>query len=81
MANRGVITASEFDALVARAYGRKYDRLNSYNGLAWSNGSGGTTTVYQDSYQIVINGTNLTASQVIDEIERRKRYAVYGYGG
>ena len=78
MYNAGAITASEYQALMANAYGRHWDNMKSYGGLAWQNGSGGTTKIYNDSYQIIINGTNLSESQVIDEIERRKRLGIWG---
>ena len=59
MYNAGAITASEYQALMANAYGRHWDNMKSYGGLAWQNGSGGTTVIYSGGISVTIEGTNI----------------------
>ena len=68
MAAAGMITASEYDALMAKAYGSKYDRLTSYNGTSWQNGAGGTTVVYTGDFKFTIDGTNLSADEIAQAV-------------
>lgn len=71
MRDNQMITASEFDALVANLKGVKYDRVNSVNGTSWQNGSGNTTIVYNGDMRFVIDGTNLDYERIASAVMRK----------
>ena len=74
MADAGMITASEFNALVAKKLGTgNYDQLYTYNGSAWKNGSGGTTIVYTGEMKFIIEGTNLSAEEIAVAVTEKQR--------
>ena len=68
-----MITASEYDALVAGLNGIHYDRVKSYNGTSWNNGSGGTTVVYSGDMKFTIEGTNLSADEIAEAVLRKQQ--------
>lgn len=68
-----MITASEFDALVAGINGISYDRVRSYEGSAWHNGNGGTTIVYSGDMKFTIEGTNLSADEIAEAVTRKQQ--------
>ena len=73
MRDNQMITASEYDALVAGLSGVKYDRVNTYNGTSWNNGSGGTTLVYTGDMKFTIEGTNLSADEIAEAVIRKQQ--------
>lgn len=79
MRDAQMITATEFDALVANLNGIKYDRVRSYKGGSWSNGSGGTTIIYTGDFKFTIEGTNLSAEEIAVAVTRQyERWASSG---
>lgn len=73
MRDNQMITASEYDALVSGLKGVKYDRVNSYNGTSWNNGTGGTTLVYTGDMKFTIEGTNLSADEIAEAVIRKQQ--------
>jgi len=71
MYQRGLITLSEYNSLISDAYGTNWDRVSAFEGGSYHNGTGGTTIIYSGDMHIVIDGTNLSAKQIADELERR----------
>ena len=73
MADAGMITASEFNALVAKKLGSgNYDQLYTYEGSSWKNGSGGTTIVYTGDMKFTIEGTNLSAEEIAVAVTKQQ---------
>lgn len=74
MADAGMITASEFNALVAKRLGSgNYDQLYTYEGSSWKNGSGGTTIVYTGDMKFTIEGTNLSAEEIAVAVTKKQQ--------
>lgn len=73
MRDNQMITATEYDALVAGLNGVKYDRVNTYNGTSWNNGTGGTTLVYTGDMKFTIDGTNLSADEIAEAVIRKQQ--------
>ena len=80
MFDKQMITESEYEALIAGIEGIHYDRAKTYNGMAWSNGSGGTTIIYNGDMRFIIEGTNLSADQIAEAtIRKQKQLATTGH--
>jgi len=71
MYRRGLLTLSEYNSLVSDAYGKPWDKVNTFANGSFQNGSGGTTVVHYGAITIQIDGTNLSAKEIADELERR----------
>ena len=72
MFQKGLITASEYQGLLADMNGLNYDRMRTYEGGAWQNGRGGVTNVYYGDMKFEINGTNLSAEQIAEAVTRKQ---------
>lgn len=70
MFEKQMITASEYYALLAGLNGIHYDNMRTYDGYAWQNGTGGTTMIYYGDLKFTIDGTNLSAEEIAEAIER-----------
>lgn len=71
MFQKGLITASEYQGLLADINGLNYDRMRTYHGGSWNNG-GGVTNVYYGDMKFEINGTNLSADQIAEAVTRKQ---------
>lgn len=71
MYEKGMITESEFSALLRGIQGARYDSVRTSGSYAWNNGRAGTTNVYYGDLKFTINGTNLSADQIADAVARR----------
>jgi phage-related protein len=72
MFQKGLITASEYQGLLADINGLNYDRMRTYQGGSWQNNRGGTTIVYNGDMKFEINGTNLSAEQIAEAVTRKQ---------
>ena len=77
MYQKQMITGSEYQALINGLKGVNYDRMRSYNGTAWQNGSGGRTIVYNGDFKFEIVGTNLSADQIAEAVARKQAQLAY----
>ena len=73
MRDKGMITGSEWEALVKGLDGVSYDRMRTYGGNAWQNGKGGTTIVYYGDLKFTIDGTNLSAEEIAEAVTRKQK--------
>lgn len=73
MARNGMITASEYEALVSKALGLTYSQMKTYNGFAYQKGTAGTTTVYSGDLKFTIDGTNLSVDDIAEAVLRKMR--------
>ena len=73
MRDKGMITGSEWEALVRGLDGVSYDRMRTYGGNAWQNGKGGTTIVYYGDLKFTIDGTNLSAEEIAEAVTRKQK--------
>jgi len=71
MYEKGMITESEFSALLRGIQGARYDSVRTSGSYAWNNGRAGTTNVYYGDLKFTINGTNLSADQIADAVARK----------
>ena len=72
MFQKGLITASEYQGLLADINGLNYDRMKTYKGGSWNNG-GGVTNVYYGDLKFEIVGTNLSADQIAEAVTRKQK--------
>lgn len=73
MFQKGMLTASEYQGLLADMNGLNYDRMKVYEGGSWNSGSGGTTVVYYGDLKFTINGTNLSAQEIAEAVTRKQK--------
>lgn len=73
MRDKGMITGSEWEALVRGLDGVSYDRMRTYGGNAWQNGKGGTTVIYYGDLKFTIDGTNLSAEEIAEAVTRKQK--------
>lgn len=73
MRDNGMITGTEWEALVKELDGVSYDRMRTYGGNAWQNGKGGTTVIYYGDLKFTIDGTNLSAEEIAEAVTRKQK--------
>ena len=73
MRDKGMITGTEWEALVSGLSGVSYDRMRTYGSNAWQNGKGGTTIIYYGDLKFTIDGTNLSAEEIAEAVTRKQK--------
>lgn len=73
MRDKGMITGTEWEALVRGLSGVSYDRMRTYGSNAWQNGKGGTTIIYYGDLKFTIDGTNLSAEEIAEAVTRKQK--------
>ena len=71
MYNKGVLSFSEYTALLADINGKKYDNVYTLSGSEYYRGSGGTTNINYGGIEIKIDGTNLSADQIAEKVQKK----------
>lgn len=69
--SKGLLTASEYAAMVSKLTGENYDNVLTYGDGTYWTGSGGSTNISQDNISIVINGDGLDSHEIAEEVIRQ----------
>lgn len=70
MLSKGLLTASEYAAMISEATGKNYDNVLTFGDGAYWSGGGGSTNISQDNISIVINGSDKDAKEIAEEVIR-----------
>lgn len=71
MFSKGILSFSEYTALVSKANGRNYDNVYTYQGSEYYKGSGGSTNINYGGIEIRIDGSNLNADQIAEKVQKK----------
>lgn len=71
MLHKGILTVSEYTALVSKVNGKNYDNVYTYKGSEYYKGSGGSTSINYGGIEIRIDGSNLNADQIAEKVQKK----------
>lgn len=71
MFRKGILSVSEYTALVSKVNGRNYDNVYTYQGSEYYKGSGGSTNINYGGIEIRIDGSNLNADQIAEKVQKK----------
>nr|DAI52509.1 MAG TPA: tail tape measure [Caudoviricetes sp.] len=70
MLHKGILTVSEYTALVSKVNGKNYDNVYTYQGSEYYKGAGGSRNIYYGGVTITIDGTDLDAEEITKKVAK-----------